>query len=61
MNYICKKLRMLQHLKERGFLPIRTEPDFNNPKYNVWIFEKTEALDEAVKEYLDNCYSAQNK
>ena len=50
--YICKRLRMLEHLKNKGFLPVRTEPDIKNPRYSVWIFKNSIELSEAIDEYL---------
>ena len=50
--YVCKRLRLLEHLRDRGYLPIRHEPDMYNPKYNVWIFKNSEGLADAIEEYL---------
>lgn len=50
--YVCKRMRMLEFLKKKGYLPVRTEPDIYNPKYNVWIFENSEGLADAIEEYL---------
>lgn len=50
--YVCKRLRMLEHLKKNGYLPIRSEPDINNPKYTVWIFKNSEGLADTIEEYL---------
>lgn len=51
--YVCKRLRLLNFLKNKGFLPIRTEPDIKNPKYSVWIFKNTEPLLDAIDEFLN--------
>ena len=50
--YICKRLRMLEYLKSKGFLPIRTEPDIKNPKYSIWIFENSSELMDNIEQYL---------
>lgn len=50
--YVCKRLRLLEYLRDKGYLPIRHEPDMYNPKYNVWIFENSEGLADAIEEYL---------
>lgn len=50
--YYCKRLRMLGWLKERGFLPCETIPDVNNPKFNVFVFENTPELEDAIEEYF---------
>lgn len=50
--YYCKRLRLLEYLKERGFLPIRTEPDIKNPKYSVWVFENSPELLDNIDGYL---------
>lgn len=54
MYYYCKRLRMLEYLKKRGFLPATTIPDMNNPKYNIWLFEWTEDFDVVMKEYFNS-------
>lgn len=51
--YICKRLRLLEFLKDKGFLPLRTEPDIKNPKYSVWIFENSPELLDNIDEYLE--------
>lgn len=49
--YICRRLRLLSFLQERGFQFISTMPDKNNPKFTVWVFVKTPTLMKAVEEY----------
>ena len=39
-------------LRNRGFRILRTEVNFKNPQYDVYIFEKTEALNHALEEIL---------
>lgn len=50
--YYCKRLRMLEYLRNKGFLPTTTIPDMNNPRYNIWLFEWTDDFDSAMKEYF---------
>jgi len=50
--YICKRLRMLEYLRKKGFVPQRTMPDINNPKFNVWQFEYTSDLEQAIRIYF---------
>ena len=52
-QYVCKRLRMLEFLRNRGFYPVATIPDMNNPKYNIWLFDWTDEFEEAKKEYFD--------
>lgn len=60
--YICRKLRVLNHLLNAGFEYINQQPDIRNPKYNVWLFEETPALRAAVEEYYDGDYfTGQNR
>ena len=49
--YVCRRLRLLTFLQERGFQFISTMEDKDNPKFSVWVFPKTPALMEAVEEY----------
>lgn len=51
-TYVCKRLRLCRHLMNRGFSPFRIVPDRNNPRYNVYLFTRTPALDEAVSRYF---------
>lgn len=50
--YICKRLRLLEFLRKKGFVPFITLPDINNPKYNVWKFKNTPELEDAINEYF---------
>ena len=49
--YVCRRIRLLGYLQEKGFNFIKTEVDKTNPKYNVWIFIETDALRSAIEEY----------
>lgn len=51
--YTCKRLRMLEYLRGKGFIPYMTLPDVNNPKYLVWRFKNTPQLETAIDEYFD--------
>lgn len=49
--YICRRVRLLKWLLDRGFNFIQTLPDKNNPKFNVWVFLSTPELMEQVEAY----------
>lgn len=51
--YVCKRLRMLSWLRSKGFMPYETIPDYQNPKYNCWLFKASDELLEAVNEYFN--------
>ena len=51
--YTCKRMRLLQYLKEQGFLPELTLPDVSNPKFNVWKFRNSPELEEAIDRYFE--------
>ncbi len=51
--YTCKRLRLLQFLKERGFLPYMTLPDVDNPKFNIWRFKNSPELESALDEWFN--------
>lgn len=59
-HYICKRLRMLSYLRERGFEAIGTMPDIENPNYNVWIFDNSPELEQAIDGYF-RALKAKNK
>ena len=50
--YTCRRLRMLEYLRSEGFIPYLTLPDVQNPKYLVWRFKNTPALEAAIDEYF---------
>lgn len=50
-TFVCKRLRICDHLIKRGFEPYETVPDKGNPKYHVYLFDQTPELLEAVEEY----------
>lgn len=50
--YTCKRLRMLEWLKNKGFKPVKMIPDATNDKYNWWLFEVSPELEKAVDEYF---------
>lgn len=51
--YVCRRLRLLNHLKSKGFLPYQTQPDINNPRFNVWLYEETPELRNAIEDYYN--------
>lgn len=55
--YTCKRLRLLEFLKAKGFTPIKTIPDADNPAYNWWLFDNSADLELVLEEY----FSAKSK
>lgn len=52
-TYTVKRLRLLTWLVNRGFKDYTIIPDPTSTKnYNWFVFEKTEALEEALAEYF---------
>ena len=47
----CYSARLASFLKQRGFKIIDTRINIKDPKYDVFLFEKTEPLMKAVDEY----------
>ncbi len=52
-TYVCKRIRLCKFLVERGFKPFKIVPDRKNDKYNVFLFEATPKLNDAVIEYFN--------
>ena len=52
--YTCKRLRLLEFLKSKGFKPIKTIPDANNPAFNWWLFDNSAELEKTLEEYFKN-------
>lgn len=50
--YTCKRLRLLQYLKESGFTPYATIPDPTNVRFSWWLFENTPELQKCVDQYF---------
>ena len=52
-TYVCKRERLCRHLIDHGFEPFRIVPDRNNPRYNVYLFARSEALDSVLFKYFE--------
>lgn len=55
--YTCKRIRMLNYLRSKGFVPYDTVVEFNNPRYLNWNFHNSPELENTIYEYftiLDN-------
>ena len=48
---IVKRLRQYNFLVKKGILPIETLADKDNPKFNVWLFERTDEFYNALEDY----------
>ena len=53
-TYVCKRLRLCNYLRERGFEPYSVAPDHNDPRYNVFLFAATPELNAAVIDYVNS-------
>ena len=42
--YVAKTMRLASYLCANGFKVVKEQPDRNNPKYKVWIFEDSVQL-----------------
>ena len=51
--FVCRTLKLLDHLRHHGFIPFRTATNIHNPKYYVWLFENSAELEAAAKEFLE--------
>lgn len=51
-TYTCKRLRMLTYLRNLGFIPYATVPDYMNPKFMVWKFKNTPELEQAIDDWF---------
>ena len=56
--YVCKRMRLLSWLTERGFEAIRSQVDIYNPKYRVFLFEDSPELRKCVDDYYSQPYFA---
>ena len=51
--YTCKRLRMLEYLKNHGYTPFATIPDPTNARYNWWLFENSTEFEAVVNAYFE--------
>lgn len=54
--YVCRKMRLLEFLSDKGFRYIKVQQDRKCPSRDVWIYEKTDELMYAVEEYYNRPY-----
>lgn len=50
-TFRCNRTRLCIYLMNKGFLPYAVEPD-KTPRYKVYLFEETQALNDAVSQYI---------
>lgn len=51
--FTCRRLRMLNYLRDRGFIPFKSVPEINNPKYYNWLFYNSPELEQAINEWFE--------
>ncbi len=49
--YVCRRIRLFEALTKAGFVPFKTRPDRENPKYTVWLFLDSKELREEVEKF----------
>lgn len=49
--YVAKTMRLASYLCSKGFEVIKEQPDRNNIKYNVWLFEDSIKLRACLMNY----------
>ncbi|EKY26575.1 DUF5659 domain-containing protein [Clostridium celatum] len=49
--YIIKTFKMCRYLQEKGFEIIKIMPNKENPKWNVFAFEDSNELRQAMEQY----------
>lgn len=52
--YVCRRVRLLNHLLNAGFMFLRTEKDKYNPNYNIWLFKDTKELRDSIENFYSN-------
>lgn len=51
--FVCKTIRLCKYLNDKGFHFDKVRPDKVKPYYNVWIYQNTDDLYDAVVEYFN--------
>ena len=49
--YVVKTMRLAVYLINEGFEKLREQPDRNNPKFNVFLFQDSIELRSALERY----------
>ena len=52
-TYVCKRLRLCRYLIDHGFEPYKIAPNKDEPKHNVYLFERCKALDMVLMKYFN--------
>lgn len=52
--YVCRRIKLLSFLQDRGFKHIMQQKDKTNPKYFVWIFTDSPELRSAIEDYYND-------
>ena len=52
--YCCRRLRLLEHLLDKGFEPYATVPEPENYKYKNWLFNNSPELESVITEYFNS-------
>ena len=59
--YICRKMRLCEHLLKRGFQYTETRPFEGRPGCVVWVFPQSPELWVAINEYYSNVRKIQRE
>ena len=59
--YRCKRYKLLTYLRNKGFIPFQTVPEFENPKYLNWLFKNSSELEDAINEYFNQMFRTKSK
>lgn len=57
--WVVKKIRLHQYLIEHGFQALKQQTDRNNPRFQVWIYPKSDELLAAIEDYYSTGYFAE--
>lgn len=52
-TYVCRRFRLYQKLCDEGYFPFKIAKDARNPKYNVFLFDKSEEVMRVVNNYYE--------
>lgn len=52
--FYCTRPRIYALLVEAGYTPINTMPNYYNPKFKVWMFERTKEVQQIVDDFYNS-------
>lgn len=50
---VVKRIRVVNYLSKHNIYPVYHRADYDNPKYKVFIYERTDELENLINQYYE--------